>query len=194
VTGPPDDKEIEMPTARAEEELTVMACGCRVEIADDGLHVFACSPEHEAIHEQVCSEFSQELGIPFEIAEDPPLGSTDILKRLKVIGLGEIGTRLIGCEWGRGIKTAQDPHPCIDQAVQCMVIHAPPGVEPREALFQFCQRHFDYATESPAKRRAAFRLSSNRLHPDKEGGDQAKFVKLQAAKDLLDSLDTLTNN
>jgi hypothetical protein len=45
----------------------------------------------------------------------------------------------------------------------------------------------DDVLRSAVKRRAAFRLASLRLHPDQEGGNSAAFIRLQAAKDLLDS-------
>jgi hypothetical protein len=43
--------------------LALLDCGCRVEVRDDGLHVFPCGPEHEQAHIEACQKVAAETGI-----------------------------------------------------------------------------------------------------------------------------------
>jgi hypothetical protein len=84
---------------------------------------------------------------------------TDVADQVRP-GASAILRRLLGCEWGRGIRTEADPTPCESQAVHRMVIHAPPGVGPSEAEFQFCRTHFDLAESLTVKHGGDVSISS----------------------------------
>lgn len=71
------------------------------------------------------------------------VGGTDILKRLRVLGLSAPIESVLACAWGREVKTEEDPGPCPEQAVRMTVLHTSPE-DPDGILFKLCQRHFDY--------------------------------------------------
>lgn len=47
--------------------------------------------------------------------------------------------RLLGCEWGTAIRTADDPHTCPRDAVRRTVLHGLPDQQPR--IIQLCNLH-----------------------------------------------------
>lgn len=69
------------------------------------------------------------------------LGGTDILKRLRVLGVAGPAEQILACQWGRGIRTEDDPGPCPEQAVRITVLHPDGGN--REVDVRLCQRHTD---------------------------------------------------
>jgi hypothetical protein len=50
---------------------------------------------------------------------------------------------LIGCGWGRTIIIASDTEPCMEQAVQMVVLHE----GPTERLVKVCDKHLELLTE-----------------------------------------------
>lgn len=45
------------------------ACGCRVAIEDDVMHVYPCSPDHEPALTAASRDMAISLGVPFEELE-----------------------------------------------------------------------------------------------------------------------------
>lgn len=52
---------------------------------------------------------------------------------------GEMVQELLGCTWGRAIRTPDDEQPCPDQAVQIIIVHN--GAD--EIALKLCSRHRD---------------------------------------------------
>lgn len=50
---------------------TALACGCTVEIIDDALHVFPCSPEHHPVMSRAAELVAIANGIEFEMEDAP---------------------------------------------------------------------------------------------------------------------------
>lgn len=53
--------------------------------------------------------------------------------------LSDIIRELVGCEWGRNIRTADDDEPCNEQAHNIIVLHEGKASMP----FKLCARHRD---------------------------------------------------